>query len=244
MGTGLNTLPEYAALMVQQLSELTGFPLELADDLREAMQSMRPMTEVSAGLRNLAIELNRIANDLRLLASGPKTGLAEISLPPVAPGSSMMPGKANPSLLEMLNMVCYQVIGGDRVVSGAAQAGQLELNVMRPVIALNLDFMISILANALNMVSARCIQSIGANDKRCRAYALQSMGIVTALSPHLGYIRTAEVVKEALEEGKSLVDVLSAKGYFDQRRVKAILDPWKMTEPGIPGKPKSRADKP
>lgn len=244
VGTGLNTLPEYAGLMVDRLSEQTGFSLVPADDLREAMQSMRPMTEVSSGLRNLAVELNRIANDLRLLSSGPKTGLAEITLPAVAPGSSMMPGKVNPSMLEMLNMVCYQVFGSDLVVSGAAQAGQLELNVMMPVIAFNLDFMISILANALKEVRSRCIQGIVANSERCRKYAQQSLGIVTALSPHIGYLRSSEVASLALREGKSLVEVLESMGYLDKESIEAILDPWKMTEPGIPGKPKTGKSKP
>jgi len=238
VGTGLNTVPEYARLMADRLSDLTGFPLVPADDLREAMQSMRPMTEVSAGLRNLAVELNRIANDLRLLSSGPKTGLAEISLPVVAPGSSMMPGKVNPSMLEMLNMVCYQVLGCDHVVCGAAQAGQLELNVMMPVIAFNLDFMISILSNAVKVVTEHCIKGIVANSERCREYAQQSMGIATALSPHIGYLQSAEVANQALREGKSLVEVLASKDLMDKKSIEAILDPWKMTEPGIPGKPK------
>jgi len=244
VGTGLNTMPEYARLMAARLSDLTGFPLVPADDLREAMQSMRPMTEVSAGLRNLAIELNRITNDLRLLSSGPITGFAEISLPAVAPGSSMMPGKVNPSMLEMLNMVCYQVFGSDLVVCGAAQAGQLELNVMMPVIAFNLDFMISILANALKEVTQRCIRGIVANENRCREYAQQSLGIVTALSPHIGYLRSAEVANQARREGKSLVEVLESKGILDKESIKAILDPLKMTEPGIPGKPKKGKNKP
>ena len=244
VGTGLNTLPEYAGLMTDRLSEQTGFSLVPADDLREAMQSMRPMTEVSSGLRNLAVELNRIANDLRLLSSGPKTGLAELTLPAVAPGSSMMPGKVNPSMLEMLNMVCYQVFGSDLVVSGAAQAGQLELNVMMPVIAFNLDFMITILANALKEVRSRCIQGIVANSERCREYAQQSLGIVTALSPHIGYLRSAEVASQALREGKSLFEVLESKNYLSKESIEAILDPWKMTEPGIPGKPETEKSKP
>lgn len=240
VGTGLNTMPEYSGLVVERLSEQTGFPLIPAKDLREAMQSMRPMTEVSAGLRNLAIELNRIANDLRLLSSGPKTGLVEISLPAVAPGSSMMPGKVNPSMLEMLNMVCYQVLGSDVAITGAAQAGQLELNVMMPVIIFNLDFMIAILTNALNEVGSRCIQGIVANSERCREYAEQSLGIVTALSPHIGYLRSAEVADQALREGKSVVEVLVSKRFLDKESIDAILDPWKMTEPGILGKPKKQ----
>jgi aspartate ammonia-lyase len=240
VGTGLNTMPEYSSLMAERLSEQTGFPLVPANDLREAMQSMRPMTEVSAALRNLALELNRIANDLRLLSSGPETGLAEIALPAVAPGSSMMPGKVNPSMLEMLNMVCYQVIGCDLVVCGAAQAGQLELNVMMPVIIFNLDFMISILANALDAVNSRCIQGIVANSERCREFAVRSLGIVTALSPHIGYLRSADVADQLRKEGGNLIEVLEAKGFLDKERITSILDPWKMTEPGIPGKTKKQ----
>jgi aspartate ammonia-lyase len=233
-------MPEYSSLMAERLSEQTGFPLVPANDLREAMQSMRPMTEVSAALRNLALELNRIANDLRLLSSGPETGLAEIALPAVAPGSSMMPGKVNPSMLEMLNMVCYQVIGCDLVVCGAAQAGQLELNVMMPVIIFNLDFMISILANALDAVNSRCIQGIVANSERCREFAVRSLGIVTALSPHIGYLRSADVADQLRKEGGNLIEVLEAKGFLDKERITSILDPWKMTEPGIPGKTKKQ----
>jgi aspartate ammonia-lyase len=152
----------------------------------------------------------------------------------------MMPGKVNPSMLEMLNMVCYQVLGCDVVVAGAAQAGQLELNVMMPVIIFNLDFMIAILANALSEVGSRCIQGIVANNERCREYAEKSLGIVTALSPHIGYLRSAEVADLALREGKSVFEVLESKGFLDKESIEAILDPRKMTEPGIAGKPKKQ----
>jgi aspartate ammonia-lyase len=146
-------------------------------------------------------------------------------------------------MLEMLNMVCYQVFGSDLVVSGAAQAGQLELNVMMPVIAFNLDFMISILANALKEVTRRCIKGIVANPERCLEYAQKSLGIVTALSPHLGYLRSAEIANQALKEGKSLIEVLESESNLDKESIKAILDPWKMTEPGIPGKSKKEKRK-
>ncbi|MBN1222071.1 MAG: aspartate ammonia-lyase [Candidatus Aminicenantes bacterium] len=238
VGTGLNTSEEYAGLMVSKLSTLTGFPLVSAEDLREAMQSMQPMTEVAAALRNLAIELNRIANDLRLLASGPMTGLAEIVLPAVAPGSSAMPGKVNPSMLEMLNMVCYQLIGCDLVISGAAQAGQLELNVMMPVIIFNLDFMIRILSNALKEVRARCIESIEANAERCRLYAEQSTALVTALSPALGYQKAAELADKALSSGKTLREIIVSEGLLTGDELEAVLDPKKMTEPGALFSPK------
>lgn len=235
VGTGLNTSPEYADIMVKYLSEQTKLTLAKSEDLREAMQSMRPMAEVSAALRNIALEINRIANDLRLLSSGPKTGLSEISLPPVAPGSSAMPGKVNPSMLEMMNMVCYQVMGCDLAVSTAAQAGQMELNVMMPVIAFNLSFMIQILGNALREAKTRCIDGIQANVERCRMYAESSLGLVTALSPVIGYVNAAKVAKEALEKGKTLIEVVEEKGLLSKERLREILDPAKMTEPGTPG---------
>jgi aspartate ammonia-lyase len=236
VGTGLNTAPGYSELAVKHLSRMTGFTLKRAEDLREAMQSMRPIAEVSSGLRNLALEMNRVSNDLRLLSSGPKTGLAEISLPPVAPGSSMMPGKVNPSMLEMMNMVCYQVIGCDLVISGAVQAGQLELNVMMPVMAFNLIFMIQIMGNALKQLKEKCIDGIKANVEQCRMYAESSMGLATALSPFLGYDRVAELAKEAFRTGKSLVEVIEEKAIFSKEELKKILSPKMMTEPGIPGK--------
>jgi len=229
VGTGLNTSPGYAKKVVSSLSEWTGFDLSSAEDLREAMQSMRPMAEVSGGLRNLALELTRIANDLRLLSSGPKTGLAEIQLPAVAPGSSAMPGKVNPSMLEMLNMVCYQVMGCDLAVSGAVQAGQLELNVMMPVIAFNLCFMIDILSHAMAEVKKRCIDGIQANVDRCSYYAEESLALVTALSPYIGYTQAAEISKEAFQTGKSIAEVTEAKGLLSKEKIKDILDPKNMT---------------
>ena len=232
VGTGLNTSPGYQDGMVKLLASLTGFPLRKAGDLREAMQSMRPFTEVSAALRNLAVEMIRISNDLRLLASGPKTGLAEISLPPVAPGSSIMPGKVNPSMLEMINMVCFQVMGCDQAVCLAAQAGQMELNVMMPVIAFNLCFMIEILTNALRQLDELCIQGIRADRERCLDYARRSMGLATALNPFLGYEKAAEVAKQALETGRSLPEIILERGLLTEKELAEILDPTNMTEPG------------
>ena len=234
VGTGLNTSPHYADLMVNHLRVLTGLDLEMVEDKQEATQSMRPMSEVSSALRNLALELIRIANDLRLLSSGPRTGLYEISLPPVAPGSSMMPGKVNPSMLEMLNMVCYQVIGCDLTVASSVQAGQLELNVMMPVIAFNLCFMIEILSNSLKAVTTKCIDGIRAHPEICREYAEKSAGLITALSPYLGYSAAAEVVKQALEEGKTLVDVIEERGLLTSDQLKRLLKAEKMTSPNLP----------
>lgn len=237
VGTGLNTCAPFAGLVAERLSVFTGWTLLPAVDMREVMQSMRPFAEISSSLRNLCLELNRIANDLRLLSSGPRTGLAEIVLPPVAPGSSIMPGKVNPSLLEMLNMVCYQVIGCDTVVSGAVQAGQLELNVMMPVIAFNLHFMLRILGNALVQVKSKCIDGIQADPERCRFYAENSLGLMTALAPRLGYTKASELAREAVDRGLSLAEVLQEKGLFSQKELHRLLDPQIMTEPS-PCKPK------
>jgi aspartate ammonia-lyase len=236
VGTGLNTPAGYADRMVELLSRLSGLPLKKARDLREAMQSMRPMTEVSAALRNVAVEMNRIANDLRLLSSGPRTGLSEITLPGVAPGSSIMPGKVNPSMLEMMNMVCFQVLGSDQTVCAAAQAGQLELNVMMPVIAYNMCFMTEILTNAFRQLKRLCIDGIQADVARCREFAEKSMGLVVALTPHIGYLKAADVARKALEKGKPLAEIIEAEGLLSPDEIRSILDPQKMTEPNLPPK--------
>lgn len=233
VGTGMNTPAGYAENMIKTLSRLAGFEFKGSQDLREAMQSMRPLAEVSAALRNIALEMNRIANDLRLLSSGPNTGLAEIKLPAVAPGSSIMPGKINPSMLEMLNMVCYQVIGCDIAVCGAVQAGQLELNVMMPVIAFNLSFMIEILTNALKQVRVRCIEGIEPNAEVCREYSEKSLGLAAALSPYIGYSQAAEVAKQSLAKGKSLIEIVVEMGLLTEEEIQKILDPKKMTEPNL-----------
>ena len=235
VGTGLNTDPRFAGLVVKGLAAETGLPLKPSADPIEAMQSLRPFADLSASIRNLALELNRIANDLRLLASGPRAGLAEISLPPVAPGSSIMPGKVNPSMLEMLNQVCYQAVGCDTAVSAAVQAGQLELNVMMPVVSFNLLFMIGILANAVRETADRAIDGIAANVERCRAFAEASPGLATALSPIIGYAAAAEVAGESLRTGKSVVDVVKSRGLLDEAALDRVLDPLAMTRPGIPG---------
>jgi aspartate ammonia-lyase len=236
VGTGLNTDRRYAGLMVKLLAADTRQPLRRAADLREAMQSLRPFAEVSSALRNLALELNRIANDLRLLASGPRTGLAEISLPATAPGSSIMPGKVNPSLLEMLNQVCYQVMGCDLAVGAAVQAGQLELNVMMPVVAFNLLFMITILANALREVQARSIEGIKADAARCRMYAEASLGLVTAVSPIIGYAAAAGAAEESRRTNRPVTAILHERGILDRAALARLLDPASMTEPGTPGR--------
>jgi aspartate ammonia-lyase len=232
-GTGLNAHPQYRSMMVRQLSLDLETDFRMADDYFEAMQSLRPFVELSGAIRCLAQDLIRIANDLRLLSSGPKTGLAEISLPELQPGSSIMPGKINPVMAEMLNMVCFQVIGCDMTILLAAQAGQLELNVMMPVVAFNLLHEIEIIANALNVFTTRCLAGIRADALRCQAFAEASMSVVTVLNPHIGYAAAAEVAKESLASGKSIRQIVLEKGFLSAEKLDKILELWSMTEPGI-----------
>jgi len=232
-GTGLNAHPKYREMMVKQLSSQLDVQFRMADDYFEAMQSLRPFVDLSGAVRNLAQDLIRIANDLRLLSSGPKTGLAEITLPPVQPGSSIMPGKVNPVMAEMLNMVCFQVMGCDTTIVYAAQAGQLELNVMMPVVAYNLLHEIEILKNAINVFVKFCVDGITANKQRCQAYAEGSMSIVTVLNPHIGYARAAEIAKEYLTSGKSIKEIVLEKGLLTKEKLDQIFNLYGMTEPGI-----------
>lgn len=236
VGTGLNTHPQYRAKLVEYLRAWTGIKWGNAIDMREAMQSNLPVAEASSALRLLALELIRICNDLRLLASGPTTGFAEIVLPTVQQGSSIMPGKINPSMAEMLNMVCFQVIGNDLTVSMAVQAGQLELNVMMPVMAYNLHQSIEILKNATRVFIDRCVSGIVADANRCRRYAESSMALATALNTYIGYARAAEVVKRAVREQKTIIDVVREEKLLTEAQIVQILAPAKLTEPGLPGK--------
>lgn len=237
VGTGLNTHPHYREKLVAHLRRLTGLKgLRTAPDMREAMQSNLPIAEVSGALRLLALELIRIANDLRLLSSGPTTGFAEITLPPVQPGSSIMPGKVNPVMAEMLNMVCFQVVGNDTTIALAVQAGQMELNVMMPVMAFDLLQSLQILTNALRVFRTKCVDGITAHSERCRQYANRSMALATALNPYIGYAAAAEVVKESVRTGKGIPEIVLEKKRLSPEQLKDVLDPFKMTEPGIPGR--------
>jgi aspartate ammonia-lyase len=234
-GTGINTHPEYRTRVVAHLARLTGFPLTNSPDMREAMQSQMPLADASSALKILALELIRIANDLRLLSSGPRTGMAEIQLPPVQPGSSIMPGKVNPVMPEVLNMVAFQVVGNDLVVSLAVQGGQLELNVMMPAMTHNVLQSLEILKNTLEVFRIRCLEGITADAKRCERYALESVGIATALNRHIGYAAAAEVAKESTRTGKSIYEIVVERKLLDPEKLRKILDPRAMTEPGIPG---------
>ena len=232
VGTGVNADPKYREMMPKQLEELTGIPFKQAKNYFEAMQSMAGAASMSGALRNLALDITRIANDLRLLSSGPRTGLAEIKLPAVQPGSSIMPGKVNPSILEMVNMVSFQVIGLDTTVAYATQAGQLELNVMMPVIGFNITFALEIYRNALHVLRVKCVDGIEADEEVCREFAEKSVSIVTALTPHIGYLKAAEVVKEAVKNDKTVREVLLEKNIVDKRLLDDILDAHKLTEVG------------
>ncbi len=229
VGTGLNTHPQYRVRVVTILSELINVPLEPAPHLMAAMQSMAPFVNVSGALRNLAQDLVKISHDLRLMDSGPKTGFKEIQLPPVQPGSSIMPGKYNPVMAEMTSMVCFQVMGYDSAIALAAQAGQLELNVMMPLIAYNLIHSIEILGNTIIALTERCIKEIIAKLDRCLTYAEGSLALVTALNPHIGYLNAAAVAKESLETGKSLRQIVLEQGLMSEAELAKVLNLEQMS---------------
>ena len=230
-GTGMNTHPAFSRGMARELSRLTGFRLRKAADLMHAMQSQAPVGRVSSSMRDFAVELGRIANDLRLLSSGPATGLAEIRLPAVQAGSSIMPGKVNPSIPEMVNMVCFHAIGSDLGVSLAVSAGQLELNVMMPLIAENLLESVDLLTAACRQLALRCVDGISADPARCGDYAYHSMGLATALAPSIGYLAAADIAKRALAGGKTISELLEKEGRIPKKVLADLLDLVKMTRP-------------
>ncbi len=229
-GTGLNTHPQYRFRVAELLSEFIGQPLQSAPHLMAAMQSLGPFVSVSGALRNLAQDCVKISHDLRLMDSGPKTGFKEIQLPPVQPGSSIMPGKYNPVMAEMISMVCFQVMGYDRAIELCAQAGQLELNVMMPLVAYDLINGIEILGNAIAALADKGIAGITVNRDRCKAYAEGSLALVTALNPHIGYLNAAAVAKESLETGKSLRQIVLDRGLMSEAELAKVLDLEKMSQ--------------
>ncbi len=235
VGTGLNAEPRYPELMVKHLAAVTGCELREGRDRVQLMQSMGDAAAFSAVLRTLAVDLNKIANDLRLLASGPRTGLAEVVLPAVQPGSSIMPGKVNPSIAEMVNQVCYQVMGNDQTVALAAEAGQLELNVMMPVIAHNLVFAMEILASATRVLAERCVAGITADAAACAHWLERSPALVTALAPKIGYAEAAKLAKESLAKGVTVRQLVEQKGLLKGKELEDVLDYRKMTDIGVPG---------
>ena len=222
-GTGANTHPDYKKIAIAELAKLTGFPLKPASNNFEALQSHRPAHTVSSGLKELALELIRIANDLRLLASGPTTGINEITLPPVQPGSSIMPGKVNPVMAECLDMVAFQVAGNDAAVSLAVQAGQIELNVMTPAIAYNILFSIQILANYLPVFTEKCVRGITVDEKRCEQYLEKNPSLATLLAPKIGYLEAAKIAKQAQAENRTVKEIALEKGLLKPEELEKIF---------------------
>jgi fumarate hydratase class II len=234
-GTGLNAHAEYHSRMVSTLNGLTNLALVESDDLFESMQSMADMVHFSGALRTLAQDLTRISNDIRLLSSGPSTGLDEIRLPAVQPGSSIMPGKVNPVMAEMLNMAMFQVMGNDTTVLMAGQAGQLELNVMMPIMAYNLFQSMDVIINAVGAFTERCVRGLKANPEKAHGWLAKNAILVTALNPVIGYARGAEVAKEAMQTNRTVREVVVEKGYLSSEEADRLLDVRSLTEGGIQG---------
>jgi aspartate ammonia-lyase len=234
VGTGINTHPDYREKAIKNLARISGQKFTAADDMRYAMQSNLAMAGVSSALRNLALEVIRISNDLRLLSSGPNTGFAEINLPALQPGSSIMPGKINPVIPELAAMVSFQVVGNDIAVAMAVQAGQLELNVMMPTMAYSVLQSITITTNMLRQLTDKCIAGITANDKRCNFYVQATVSLATALNPYIGYAKAAEIAKEAVASGRSIIEIAREKKLLTDKEINEILDPVRMTEPRPP----------
>jgi aspartate ammonia-lyase len=235
VGTGLNADPEYIKAVVKYLAELSGWPIVSAPDLVDATQNTDAYTEVSAALKVCMMNLSKIANDLRLMASGPRCGLGELNLPARQPGSSIMPGKVNPVMAEVINQVAFQVIGNDTTVCLASEAGQFELNVMEPVMAFNLLQSISIMTNAFRVFRTFCVEGITANVERMKAYVDNSVGVITAINPHVGYETAARIAREANVSGKPVRELILRDKVLTKEQLDAILDPFEMTKPGIAG---------
>jgi aspartate ammonia-lyase len=235
VGTGVNAEKQYPALMVKQLRAITGLALREGVDRVQLMQSMGDAAALSGELRTCACDLAKVASDLRLLASGPRTGLDEIRLPAVQPGSSIMPGKVNPSIPEMVNQVCCQVVGNDACIAMAASEGQLELNVMMPVIAHNLFLSLTILANASRVLAEKCVAGIEANAAQCQYWVERSAALATALAPQIGYARAAEISKQSVQEDVLIRELVHREHVLEDARIDETLDLRKMTEIGVPG---------
>lgn len=234
VGTGVNTHPKFQKIVVATLSRISGMKLVPTEDLRYAMQSNLAVATASSALRNLALELIRISNDLRLLSSGPNTGLAEILLPALQPGSSIMPGKVNPVMAELTAMVGFQVVGADIATAMAVQAGQLELNVMMPTMAWNVLHAAEILKNTMRVLAEKCVDGIKANEERCRYYAQATISVAAALNPYIGYAAAAEIAKESVKTGRPVTEIALERKLLDEKLLKQILDPYRMTEPAAP----------
>ncbi|MCX7879712.1 MAG: aspartate ammonia-lyase [Ignavibacteria bacterium] len=233
IGTGINTHPRYRNLALEYLREITGLPLKLAENLVEATQDTGAFVLFSSSIKALAIKLSKIANDLRLLSSGPRAGLNEINLPKMQPGSSIMPGKVNPVIPEVVNQVAFKVIGNDLTVTLAAEAGQLQLNVFEPVIAQSIFESIEMLISGIVTFNEKCVKGITANEKQCRAYVEKSLGIVTALNEYLGYEVTSQLAKESLETGKGIYELVLEKKLLEKDKLDEILNLENMIRPSL-----------
>ncbi|MBP0048031.1 aspartate ammonia-lyase [Marinobacterium sp. AK62] len=233
IGTGINTPAGYQALAVSRLAEISGKPIVSASNLVEASSDMGAFVMFSGILKRFAIKLGKMCNDLRLLSSGPRTGLAEIHLPPMQPGSSIMPGKVNPVIPEAVNQTAYQVIASDLAVTLAAEAGQLQLNAMEPLIVYNLLNSIKMLTSACRMLEERCIEGIEANREQCERHVDNSIGIITALVPHIGYANSTRIASRALQSGSTVRELVLAENLMDEEQLDAILSPRAMLSPAV-----------
>mgnify|MGYP001618503887 CR=1 FL=1 len=231
IGTGINAAPGYAKLCAENLAKVTGLAIVSAPNLIEATPDTGAYVIYSSALKRMAIKISKICNDLRLLSSGPRCGLNEINLPPMQPGSSIMPGKVNPVIPEVMNQVCYRVIGNDLTVTMAAEAGQLQLNVMEPVLTYAIMESMQLLSNAMDTLREKCIEGITANEAHCREMVLHSIGIVTALNPYIGYKNSTKIAQEALETGKSVYNLVLEHNILSQEQLDDILNPENMLAP-------------
>lgn len=231
IGTGINSEPEYAQLCTDYLAEVSGIPVTLAPNLIEATSDIGAFITNSTVIKRLAVKLSKISNDLRLLSSGPRTGINEINLPPMQPGSSIMPGKVNPVIPEVVNQIAYRVIGSDLTVTMASEAGQLQLNVMEPIIAFSILENIEILTQGMDTLRLRCIDGITANEDRCRDMVMNSIGLVTALNPYLGYEASTKLAAEALNSGRGVYELVLESGLMEKEQLDDILKPENMIQP-------------
>lgn len=231
IGTGINSHPDYKHIVEEKIQEVTGRPFITATDLIEATQSTGAYVQISGVLKRVSVKLSKVCNDLRLLSSGPRAGLNEINLPKMQPGSSIMPGKVNPVIPEVVNQVCFAVIGNDITVTMAAEGGQLQLNVFEPVIAYSLFNSIVMLNRAMLTLAHKCIDGITANEDVCKSFVLNSVGIVTALNPYIGYENSASIAKECLNTGKSVYDIALERGLLSKEQLDEIFKPQNMINP-------------
>ena len=231
IGTGINTDQDYTAVVIQKLAAVSGVPVTSAPSLVEATSDMGDFMSFSSMLRRLAVKLSKISNDLRLLSSGPRGGLNDINLPPMQPGSSIMPGKVNPVIPEAVNQVCFQVIGNDLAVHMASEAGQLQLNAFEPVIIYNILSSLRMMTNAINMLTDRCIRGITANVDHCETMVRDSIGIVTAFSPFLGYEMSTNIARKALATGRNVIDIIQEEKLLTAEQIADIMKPKNLTGP-------------